>query len=55
MTAEEWNAVLDEIINGLDFYLKYGKGKDVSKSLKSYKTIKRTFNLIGKHFPGFWW
>lgn len=55
MTAEEWDAVLDEIINGLDFYLKYAKGEDNPKCLKAYKTIKRTFNLIGKHFPKFWW
>lgn len=55
MTEQEWNDIINEIIDGLDYYLRYSKCNDNYKCLKAHKTIKRTFHLIGKHFPSFWW
>lgn len=55
LTEEEWDSILDEIISGLDYYIRYSKSDDNKKCKIAYRKIKETFHLIGTWFPDFWW
>ena len=54
-SQEDWDKILDEIINDLEFYIEHGKGGSSKESKIAYRRIKHAFNLIGKWFFDFWW
>lgn len=55
-SQEDWFKIIDKIIYGFEYYVKYGKDfSNKVKNRKASREIRKSLRLIAKYYEAFWW
>lgn len=57
LTSEKWKSIIDEMIDGFEYYIKNWANDESSleEDMKAHEKAQNSFNLLAKYWDDLWW